>query len=327
MRRLLLIGSIAFIWMMTISVVLAGASSCGWPLESTTEESLGFGESYRFEGAARNHTGLDLLASPGEGVKVVQGGVVYFAGIIPSAGGGSMFAITIEDPQGRLWSYLPIENPKVGKGDSVNSGSELGSVATNGDPSIDVVHLHIGLRNERVYVDPEPLLTILPASGGEVQEPSTTEDLIKTAGAAENAGVNSNAEDIPVSREMEQVGIRVSSTTEVRASGVEEMISGTLEVSGPTEVAGRSSVHVARGAWLADPDRVRETRTSSVAEIRSVIQVRMAALSKDVSRILAMFLAGALVSVLAVSTSLSLMRGRRAFSCVSDLEESILQQR
>jgi hypothetical protein len=83
-----------------------------------------------------------------------------------------MLAVTVEDPDGRLWSYMPFDDCCVQAGDTIEEGAMLGGVAAEGDSSSGEPHLHIGLRVDGRYVDPMGILSA-PQHGSGPEQPTT----------------------------------------------------------------------------------------------------------------------------------------------------------
>ena len=146
---------LAVVAMLTALAHASVAWASGWaaPVEGATT-ALGFGVAY----AGGTHRGVDLEAAAGAGVVSPVEGTVVFAGRVPADGGGTCGAVTIEMADGRRVSLLPLEGVCIALGDSVVAGSTLGSVAASGDDSSAAPHLHVGLRNGELYLDPAPFL-------------------------------------------------------------------------------------------------------------------------------------------------------------------------
>lgn len=140
---------------------------CGSPLRGTV--LLGFGVRY----ADATHRGIDLEGRTGDEVAAPLGATVAFAGMVPADGGGTCGAVTLSLSDGSRLSLLPLDRIDVRAGDIVEEAGVLGTIATTGDDSSPASHLHVGLRQGNVYVDPSWLVASTPqASLPEPDPPS-----------------------------------------------------------------------------------------------------------------------------------------------------------
>jgi len=131
---------------------------------------LGFNEAYAGDhGQARYHTGIDIAGEPGAQVKATARGSVTFCGRVPGPAGSSerVLAMTIALADGRLATYLPLDEAFVTRGNEVAQGQTLGTLAAKGDGSAAATHLHFGLREHGRYVDPGPLPLPVPPAQAE----------------------------------------------------------------------------------------------------------------------------------------------------------------
>ena len=117
-----------------------------------------YGARYESPTGSTTHRGLDLAAEDGAGVLAAADGVVTFAGLIPADGGGRTTAITVTTPAGMLVTVSPLLDSRVSKGAHVEAGDELGTLAGTGDGSSTLSHVHLSVRVDGAYVDPEPML-------------------------------------------------------------------------------------------------------------------------------------------------------------------------
>lgn len=100
-------------------------------------------------GHYQGHWGLDLAANPGSQVRAPGPGVVTFAGSV-----AGMLTVTIDHGGGLRSSVSYLESILVAHGDEVGSGEVVGrSGAAHGRPQ-----LHLSVRVNGEYVDPEPFL-------------------------------------------------------------------------------------------------------------------------------------------------------------------------
>lgn len=93
--------------------------------------------------------GIEYATGPGARVAAIGDGVVAFAG--PVAGRG---VVSIDHPSGLRSTYTGLGEIVVSRGDPVDRGSTIGST---------VEHLHLGLRDGRVYLDPAAFFGGAPA--------------------------------------------------------------------------------------------------------------------------------------------------------------------
>jgi len=127
-----------------------------------------YGARYETPAGASTHRGLDLGAGEGATVSAAADGVVTFAGLVPADGGGRTTAVTITTPGGLLVTVSPLEAASVDKGAHVVAGDEVGTLAGTGDASCAQPHVHLSVRIDGAYVDPEPML----AAGHPEPEPA-----------------------------------------------------------------------------------------------------------------------------------------------------------
>ncbi|HSK48436.1 MAG TPA: peptidoglycan DD-metalloendopeptidase family protein [Coriobacteriia bacterium] len=111
----------------------------------------------------------------GAAVESPVDGTVRFVGRIPTADGDTMLCATIDGDSGTV-TLMPLQSAVVHKGDSVDAGEAVGTLAAQGDSSSAAAHLHVGLKKGDVYVDPSPLLTAAaPAPQTPTPDPATAE--------------------------------------------------------------------------------------------------------------------------------------------------------
>ncbi len=139
------------LWLSSAAVSQASAAVAGVTVV------LGYGATYQGPGGLAVHQGVDLSGSAGDEVRSFAEGEVSFAGRVPSAGGGSILCVTVRAGDDAV-TVSPLERLKVARGDHVDVGTVLGTLAAQGDPSCDTTHVHISLRRRGVYIDPSGLL-------------------------------------------------------------------------------------------------------------------------------------------------------------------------
>lgn len=108
------------------------------------------------EAWSAGHRGIDLAAPPGTPVRAAGAGRVSFAG--PVAGG---LHVVVTHPDGWRTSYSYLARVDVAAGAPVERGAVLGVSGGTG-PGHGPGAVHVGLRLGRDYVDPAPLLGLVP---------------------------------------------------------------------------------------------------------------------------------------------------------------------
>ena len=148
------------------TIVLAGlmfwpaTAMAAWPLTGCAEILLEYGSSYTREGRSVTHSGVDLLAEPGDAVLAAQDGIVSFAGRVPAPGGGTRGAVTIDFGGGLRITCLPLTGIVVSNGQTVSAGDKIGVLGENVGESTSRPHLHVSVRRGGIYLDPMLFLTL-----------------------------------------------------------------------------------------------------------------------------------------------------------------------
>ncbi|MBW4665810.1 MAG: M23 family metallopeptidase [Chroococcus sp. CMT-3BRIN-NPC107] len=115
----------------------------GYPLSQQATIALSYG--WQVDAATGKvvfHSGIDLLAPAGTPVKVVNNGIVAFAGDGASYGN----LVVVNHSGGKQTRYAHLQSIAVRAGNQVKQGDLLGKVGTTGKPSSLQVHLHFELR-------------------------------------------------------------------------------------------------------------------------------------------------------------------------------------
>ncbi len=104
----------------------------------------------------RFHEGIDILAPSGTEVYAATGGVVVFASYRPLGGN----AILIRGADGRRYYYAHLSgfDAKLVVGQTVEAGTRIGFVGKTGNAMHTEPHLHFGIYNQTVAINPYPLL-------------------------------------------------------------------------------------------------------------------------------------------------------------------------
>jgi hypothetical protein len=145
------------------------------------------------------HRGIDLAAVSGDEISTPAGGSVVFAGRVPADGGGTCGAVTVRLANGLLVSLLPLDEVFVSADDAVAPGEVLGTLAHGGDDSMPGSHLHLGLRQGDIYLDPAELLPALagaPVPPAPVAEPTLPGDPEPPARTGSSASAGAPAVEI-----------------------------------------------------------------------------------------------------------------------------------
>ena len=120
-----------------------------------------FGTQRKFNGEVRStHQGLDFAVPAGTPVAALNSGRVVLARFMFFEGN----CVVIDHGQGLMSLYLHFSQLKVGEGDHVNRGQEIG--LSGGTGRATGPHLHIAVRWQGVYLSPATLLSLqIPGSG------------------------------------------------------------------------------------------------------------------------------------------------------------------
>lgn len=98
------------------------------------------------------HRGVDLAASPGDGVVAAAIGTVGFAGAVAGARW-----VSVDHPDGVRTSYGPLEDITVAVGERVVGGALIGTLAAGHGPAPGALHWSARV-GPRGYIDPMRLL-------------------------------------------------------------------------------------------------------------------------------------------------------------------------
>ncbi|MCQ2751691.1 MAG: M23 family metallopeptidase [Coriobacteriales bacterium] len=144
-----------------------------WPIPNSQQvASLGFGATYEKDGVNYKHCGVDVAVNAGSKILAPAGGEVTFCGLVPSGdsafnGGGegeTMLAASIRLNSGLVLTLMPFSDLNLESGQSVSEGQYIGTLAANGDKSSYSSHLHMGLRDNKKYIDPFTLFGLSSVS-------------------------------------------------------------------------------------------------------------------------------------------------------------------
>jgi hypothetical protein len=120
-----------------------------------------FGTQRKFNGEVRStHQGLDFAVPAGTPVAALNSGKVVLARFMFFEGN----CVVIDHGQGLMSLYLHFSEFKVGEGDHVNRGQEIG--LSGGTGRATGPHLHVAVRWQGVYLSPATLLSLqMPGPG------------------------------------------------------------------------------------------------------------------------------------------------------------------
>ena len=131
-------------------VVPATAKGWVWPVQGPVLEAFSFGSDPYARGL---HRGIDIGVATGATVVAPAGGVVSFAGTVPTGGR----TLAIQTPDGYSVTLLHLGSVSVGRGAAVGQGDAVGSVGSSGVAEQPVPYVHLGVRraaDPEGYVDP-----------------------------------------------------------------------------------------------------------------------------------------------------------------------------
>lgn len=141
-----------------------------WPIEGSIITDFKSVYAHPETGQEQTHWGIDIGAEPGIPVKAAADGIISFAGYTPAGGSDSSVknTVSIEHPNGLKTTYLQLCEACVGQGQNVARGQIIAKVAASGDRSSVLPHLHFGLKQGSVYLDPKAYLRT--SAGGKGDE-------------------------------------------------------------------------------------------------------------------------------------------------------------
>lgn len=177
--------------MALVSGVAVAAGGFARPLAG--DVVLRFGAAYRAADRQNTHGGIDIEGNAGESVLAAADGVVTFAGEVPGDLGGRTNAVTIRTAEGLLVCVTPLERICVRTGETVSAGSRLGALAASGDASWPGAHVHLSVREDGAYIDPEPLFECAPSASASTDVGASISGEASEAGGAVIGGSTSPA--------------------------------------------------------------------------------------------------------------------------------------
>lgn len=233
------------------------AAYAGWPLASPgSARLLGFGASYADDdGTTSVHRGLDIAGTAGESVVAPLAGTVTFVGRIPGADGTTMLAITINTASGSV-TLLPLDRASVTRGAEVAEGDAVATLADVGDASSSATHLHVGLREGTLYLDPATVLAPPPAvtpdpepqvaeEGAAVAEGAAVTDPVSAAATGAQVGAGAVVGDAVAP------GVSVAGASSPAGAGAQAYGTAVGELGAATSELGGAPAELSPGVSLA----------------------------------------------------------------------------
>ena len=151
MRRL------AVLLVCACALPVSAARAWTWPVDGPVLRPFSFDHAHPYAGG--QHRGVDLGAPGGTQVLAPTGGIVSFAGTVPTGGK----TVSIETPLGYTATLVHLGSIGVKRGASVGEGSVVGTVGPSGVPELTEPYVYFGLRttsDQQGYVDP---MIVLPS--------------------------------------------------------------------------------------------------------------------------------------------------------------------
>jgi hypothetical protein len=222
---------------------VSAARAWTWPVDGPVLRPFSFDHAHPYAGG--QHRGVDLGAPGGTRVLAPTGGIVSFAGTVPTGGK----TVSIETPLGYTATLVHLGSISVKRGAPVGEGSVVGTVGPSGVPELAEPYVYFGLRttsDQQGYVDPMVFLPWRTRAS-----PATAEDapaVTAVVGAASTA-------EAPAAEPL------VAATTAVTANAPAESVAGSPAASVP--VAAPVSARVEPSAAGA----VAEARPTSHARV------------------------------------------------------------
>ncbi|HXR11505.1 MAG TPA: M23 family metallopeptidase, partial [Gaiellaceae bacterium] len=199
MRRLVLVVLLLVLW-------APAAKAWTWPVQGPVLLGFTFDPAHPYAGG--QHRGIDIGAGSGTPVVAPAGGVVSFAGTVPTSGR----SVTIQTADGYSVTLTHLGSIAVSKGASVGEGDAVGTVGPSGTPELNVPYLYMGVRTTaeaQGYVDP---LSFLPAL------PPPTESAPTPPPPAASSGGSAEAAAPPPPAAQEQTDATTTTTADGSAS-------------------------------------------------------------------------------------------------------------
>ena len=145
-----------------LMAALACAPAAGawtWPSGGGVVQPFVFDPAHPYAGG--QHRGIDVGGDAGESVLAPAGGIVSFAGSVPTSGR----SVTIQTPDGLSVTLVHLGSIEVIHNEEVAEGEVVGIIGPSGTPEVADPYVHMGVRvtaQDQGYLDP---LAYLPPRG------------------------------------------------------------------------------------------------------------------------------------------------------------------
>jgi len=213
---------------------VSAAHAWTWPVDGPVLRPFSFDHAHPYAGG--QHRGVDLGAPGGTQVLAPTGGIVSFAGTVPTGGK----TVSIETPHGYTATLVHLGSIGVKRGAPVGEGSVVGTVGPSGVPELAEPYVYFGLRttsDQQGYVDP---MVFLPSRTG--APPATVGDAPAVTAVV---GVASAAE-APAAAPL------VATTTVTANNAPAESVAGSPAASVPVAAPVSASVEPSAAGAVAE---------------------------------------------------------------------------
>ena len=102
----------------------------------------------------RTHNGIDYACAKDAAIQSPTAGTVVLAGSDGSWGP----TVAIKDSTGRVWRLCGVASPAVKEGETVSAGQTLGKVGSVSCECAEESHIHLEVKQDDSYLDPEKLM-------------------------------------------------------------------------------------------------------------------------------------------------------------------------
>jgi murein DD-endopeptidase MepM/ murein hydrolase activator NlpD len=121
-------------------VCAPAAGAWTWPSGGAVLQPFVFDAAHPYAGG--QHRGIDVGDDAGASVLAPAGGVVSFAGSVPTSGK----CVTIQTPDGLSVTLVHLGSIAVMRGVLVDEGSVVGTIGPSGVPELTEPYVHLGVR-------------------------------------------------------------------------------------------------------------------------------------------------------------------------------------
>jgi hypothetical protein len=152
-----IVRRLAVLLICACALPVSAAHAWTWPVDGPVLRPFSFDQAHPYAGG--QHRGVDLGAPGGTQVLAPAGGIVSFAGTVPTGGK----TVSIETPLGYTATLVHLGSIGVKRGAPVGEGSVVGTVGPSGVPELTEPYIYFGVRttsDQQGYVDP---MIVLPS--------------------------------------------------------------------------------------------------------------------------------------------------------------------